>query len=152
MSIIFEGSKSIEDVLEKEGVIAAVISGVSMSPLLKTHRDMVVLTRVDGILKKYDIALYKSGDKYVLHRVIKVLADKKVYIIRGDNTYRKETVPFESVLAYLTSFNRKGKSISCKKISYRFYSAFWNFIYPFRNFLRRYKNWLGKIYRKLSEK
>ena len=69
---------SIEDILEKEGSYAALTDGVSMRPLFKTHRDMVVLTPPDGELKKYDVVLYRVVDKYILHRIIAVKVDTLV--------------------------------------------------------------------------
>ncbi len=149
MSIIFKDGASIEETLIKEGVIAAVTSGVSMRPLFRTHRDMVILKRAENTLKKFDVALYKSGEKYILHRVIKVIPEEKIYIIRGDNTYRKEKVPFDAVLAYLISFNRRGKSGKVTDLSYRLYSAAWHFIYPIRNFIHALKTVLAKAYRKI---
>jgi len=83
-------------------------------------------------LKKYDVPLYRLGEKYILHRIIGVKEEERIYVIRGDNTFVKEYVPFDSVVGVLTSFNRKGKSVSVSNKGYRFYSRFWNLIYPFR--------------------
>ena len=90
---------SIEKELEEFGFYASNTLGVSMRPLFKTHRDMVIIKRPEEELKKYDVALYVCRGKYILHRVIAVLDD--VYIIRGDNTYRKERVPKQSVIGVL---------------------------------------------------
>ncbi len=147
MSILFKDGASIEETLKKEGIIAAVTSGVSMRPLFKTHRDMVVLKSADRHLKKYDVVLYKVNGKYILHRIIKVIPEKALYIIRGDNTYHKEKVPASAVLAYLVSFNRRGKSRKAEDLSYRMYSALWNFIYPIRKIVYISKRALAKIYR-----
>ena len=58
-------------------------------------------------VRKYDVDLYKRGKDYVLHRIIEV--EKDHYLIRGDNTFAMETVPFSSVMGMLASFQRKGK-------------------------------------------
>lgn len=128
-------SASIEAELEKHGTYASTTSGVSMEPLFRTRRDMVIIEKPKGELKKYDVALYRllSG-KYVLHRVIKVKPNE--YIIRGDNTYIKEHVSKDRVIGVLTGFNRKGKSHSVNDLSYRVYSRVWNFIYPLRFVIR----------------
>ena len=121
----------IEDELEKHGTYATNTVGVSMRPLFKTHRDAVALKKADGECKKYDVVLYtgKSG-KYILHRIIG--KKDRFYVIRGGNTYTKEYVPKECVLAVMVSFNRKGKHHSVEERGYKFYSRVWNFIYPVR--------------------
>ncbi len=143
-------SASIEAELEKHGTYASTTSGVSMEPLFRTRRDMVIIEKPKGELKKYDVALYRDRrGKYILHRVIKVKPNE--YIIRGDNTYIKEHVPKDRVIGVLTGFNRKGKSHSATDRSYRVYSRVWNFIYPLRYAVRFLillpKRAVRKIYR-----
>ena len=130
MSIASSGN--IEKILAETGVYPSVTVGVSMRPLFKTHRDMVILEKPSDKLKKYDVVLYKTGEKYILHRIIDVDELNSVYIIRGDNTYKKEYVSFDAVIAKLVSFKRKGKSFSVENRGYRVYSRVWNFIYPIR--------------------
>lgn len=141
-------SLRIEDELEKHGTYATNTVGVSMRPLFKTHRDAVVLKRAVCELKKYDVALYTDkGGRYILHRII----GKKegFYVIRGDNTYIKEYVPRERVIAYMVSFNRKGKHHSTEEFGYKVYSRVWNFIYPVRFLFHKLFAPLRKIRRKL---
>ncbi len=143
---------SIEDVLEEHGSYASVIKGVSMRPMLKTDRDVIVLQKAEACLKKYDVALYKVGEKYIFHRIIGVDKEKKIYIIRGDNTYKKEYVSFDVVLAYLTAFNRKGKHYTAEHRGYKIYSIVWNFIYPVRYFLHGCSLLLSRALRKFKGK
>ena len=72
--------------------------------------NLVAIQPPSSRLNKYDVALYRRDQSYVLHRVIRV-ADGH-YLIRGDNTYSLETVPDEAVIGVLTSFKRKGREIS----------------------------------------
>lgn len=51
------------------------------------------------------MALYKRGDKYVLHRVISVIDGG--YIIRGDNCYSDEKIPESAVFGVLKEYFRK---------------------------------------------
>lgn len=91
--------------------------------------DTVFIVPISGRLKKYDVALYKRGDEYVLHRVIKVLPEG--YIIRGDNCLNKEyNIKDEQIIGVLDSFIRKGKQHSCNDFGYRAYSVLWVFITP----------------------
>lgn len=111
----------IETILKKDGVFVSTTSGVSMFPMLRDRRDTIIVTRREGRLKKYDVALYKRGDSYVLHRVIEVLPDS--YIIRGDNCLSKEYgITDDTVLGVLTGFYRGDKEKSMKSFSYKLYS------------------------------
>lgn len=128
--VLKEGN--IEKILDSDGVYASVTAGTSMRPLFKTHRDMIVVKKPNAPLKKYDVALYKIGGKYILHRVIGIDRERGVYIIRGDNTYAKEYIRKDDIIAVLVSFNRRGKRHDVTDLGYRIYSVLWNFIYPVR--------------------
>ena len=103
--------QKIEDVLLTRGQYIGPTAGVSMLPMLKNRRDTIVVTKKTERLKPLDVALYKRGDAYVLHRVLQVTANG--YIIRGDNCYADENVPEEAVIGVLTEFFRKNKHIVC---------------------------------------
>lgn len=104
----FEAQK-IEDVLAQNGQYIGPTVGVSMLPMLKSRRDTVVIRAKTERLQPLDVALYKRGDAYVLHRVLKTTENG--YVIRGDNCYQDENVPEEAVIGVLTEFFRKGKHI-----------------------------------------
>ena len=148
-----------EDILARDGRLVYKTRGVSMEPMLRQNRDLVVIRVPDSRLKKYDVALYRRGKDYVLHREIGV-ADGH-YLIRGDNTYAVETVPFGAVIGVLTGFQRKGKQHDVTQKGYRLYVRLWHALYPLRAGyirLRRFavraarrlgilptlKRWLGK--------
>lgn len=141
----------VERELSENGSYASVTKGVSMRPLFRTRRDMVILTPVSRPLKKYDIVLYRGRDgEYILHRIIKVKKD--IFIIRGDNTYSKEYVPKDKVIALLTAYNRKGKSSSPDSFSFKLYSRAWNYIYPLRYLYVKSRAVAYRAYRKLFKK
>ncbi len=152
MSEISVLENNIEDILEKSGVYASVTVGNSMFPLFKMHRDMIVVKKPCFRLKKYDVALYRINAKYILHRVIGVDECKGVYIIRGDNTYIKEYIPFEKVIAVLVSFNRKGKHHDVSDKSYRIYSVIWCAAYPIRYISNTCIHLAKKVFRKIFKK
>ena len=106
----------IEEVLLLNGKYIGPTVGVSMLPLLKNRRDTVVVQAKTERLKPLDVALYKRGDAYVLHRVIAV--KEGGYIIRGDNCYSDENIPEDWVIGVLTEFFRKGKHIFCADEKY----------------------------------
>ena len=137
-----------EKLLEEDGKLVYRTRGVSMEPMLRQNRDLVVIEVPASRLKKYDVALYKRGTSYVLHRVIGVKSDH--YLIRGDNTYALETVPDSAVLGVLTAFQRKGKKYSVTDWNYRCYVRFWNAIYPLRALRARGRGLAVGIARKLG--
>lgn len=150
MSEITVGTTGIEESLATHGVYASTTRGISMEPLFRTHRDVVIIERPKGDLKKYDVALYRVKDRYIMHRVIKVKADE--YLIRGDNTFYTEHVPKDKILGVLVEFNRKGKHHSVKERSFVAYSRFWNLIYPIRFLWNLFIRGLKKIYRSLFKR
>ncbi len=120
----------IEEVLEKEGIFICTTVGTSMYPMLRDRRDTVVIRPVSGRLKKYDIPLYRAGDKYVLHRIIKVLPGKG-YFIRGDNCFLTEkNIPDDAVIGVLTEFIRNGKTFTVDSFGYKLYYRIWVFLHP----------------------
>lgn len=144
-----QGVTSVIEELDRHGSYASVTEGVSMRPLFRTHRDVVILKRPDRPLERFDVVLYTTSTegKYLLHRIIRVRDSE--YLIRGDNTYIIEHVKKDRVLAVLSEYNRKGRHGSVDSFSFKLYSRFWNFIYPVRFLCHKLRRLLGKIYRGL---
>lgn len=149
---MIESARSlIEEELGRHGVYASTTRGVSMRPLFRTGRDMVIIKPPIGELKKYDVVLYRDGKgKYILHRIISV--KDTYYVIRGDNTYVREHVDKTRIIGVLTEFNRDGKHHFVTERGYRLYSRLWNFLYLPRAavyyVLRTAKRALRKIFKK----
>ncbi len=122
--------KTFEDILARDGKLVYKTRGVSMEPMLRQNRDLVVIEVPKGRLKRFDVALYKRKGSYVLHRVIHVR--ERDYLIRGDNTYYFEEVPDEAVIGVLAGFQRKGKYYDITNKNYQRYVHFWNAVYPLR--------------------
>ncbi|MBO5480661.1 MAG: S24/S26 family peptidase [Clostridia bacterium] len=111
-----EQKLKIEDVLAQKGVYVGPTVGISMLPMLKNRRDTIVVKPKTERLKRLDVALYKRGDAYVLHRVLQPIDGG--YIIRGDNCYSDEKVPENAVFGVLTEFFRKDKHYYCTDEKY----------------------------------
>ena len=141
-------SRTFEEYLAEEGKLVYKTRGVSMEPMLRQNRDLVVIEVPGGRLKRYDVAFYKRGAAYVLHRVIRVTEDG--YRIRGDNTYSIEVVPESNVIGVLTGFCRKGKEYTTDNRAYRRYVRLWCAIYPVRALWVRCRRLGGRILRKLG--
>ncbi len=111
-----ETKRTIEEILMERGSYIGPTVGVSMLPMLKNRRDTIVVKAKTERLKPLDVALYKRGTAYILHRVLTVTDSG--YIIRGDNCYSDEIVPEEDVLGVLTEFFRKDKHYDCTDEKY----------------------------------
>lgn len=118
-----------EQELQKNGKIIRTNVGVSMMPLLRQNRDVMIIERPTGRLKKYDVPLYRRGDQYVLHRIIRVHED--CYDIIGDNCVNIERgIKDSQIIGVLTGVIRDGKTITVDAPSYKIYYHVWcDFLY-----------------------
>lgn len=119
-----------ETILDRDGTLVYKTRGVSMQPMLHENRDLVIIEKPQGRLKPYDVALYRRGKDYVLHRVLEVREHD--YVIRGDNTYSLEYIPAENVIGVLKAFVRKGRRIEVTDPGYLRYARAWHKLYPLR--------------------
>ena len=136
-------SVTFEEILARDGKLVYKTRGVSMEPMLRQNRDLVVICPAPSRLKKFDVALYRRGKDCILHRVVRV--KDGYYLIRGDNTFSLEKVSDGSVIGVLTGFNRKGKDHDITEPGYRFYVRFWNAVYPVRYLLVRARRLAARL-------
>ena len=123
-----------EELLQKDGYIIYTNVGYSMMPLLRQKKDVIEIRQVTGRCNKYDVVLYKRGDRYILHRIIKVLPDG--YYIVGDHcTKLEKDIKDENILGVMTRVVRNGKSITPDNIWYKVYVHVWCDFYPIRFFV-----------------
>lgn len=128
---------NVQEALKAQPEVAVLTRGTSMRPLLREHRDVVIIGRVEQPLKAGDVPLYTCGKNrpFVLHRILKVKEDH--YVIRGDNTYRLEHVKKQRVIGVMKAFYREGKYHNCATDrGYHVYIFLNRISYPFR-YLRR---------------
>ena len=130
----------IEEILAEQGVYVGPTVGLSMLPMLKNRRDTIVVKPKTERLKRLDVALYRRGEDYVLHRVLAPIDGG--YLIRGDNCYSDELIPEEDVFGVLVEFFRKDKHILCTDKKYLRYANRRIKTYKIRRFFVRAK---GKI-------
>ena len=136
---------SFEEELERSGKLVYTTVGVSMRPLIKQDRDLSIIEKPKGRLKKFDVALYKRANgQYVLHRVVKVLEDG--YVILGDNCCSKEyNIKDSQILGVLTSLVRNGKEINLNSFGYKLYVRARYAHYPVRVIISKTKRFLRKL-------
>lgn len=123
---------SFEEQLNEKGILVYTNVGISMKPLIRQGKDVMIIKRVDGPLKKYDVPLYKrESGQYVLHRIVGM--NTSGYIIRGDNTYSNEYGITDShIVGVLSGVIRNGKEISVDDFGYQLYSHIWCYTYWIR--------------------
>ncbi len=121
-----------EEYLDTYGSLTYRFRGVSMMPMLRQGKDsFTVAKKTDARCKKLDVVLYRRGEKYILHRVVKVLP--RGYVILGDNCYRKEyDITDTDILGVMTSFARGTKEYASDDRRHICYARIWYALYPVR--------------------
>ena len=142
---------SFEEELERSGTLVFTNRGKSMLPLLRQNRDLMVIEKKGPErCRKYDAVLFKRGDKYVMHRILKVR--EQDYYIVGDNCRRGEYVRDEQILGVLKQVVRDGKTIDTENPAYQRYVHLWCDFYPIRMWVIRIKQKIRAILSRIKHK
>lgn len=143
-----DAPKTVEQVLAEKGVYVSTTVGSSMRPLFSDRRDTVILSPVKGRLKKYDVPLYRRGNRLILHRIVRVTENG--YVICGDNCENREyDIRDENILGVMTAFYRKNKYHSVNDAGYLMYSRIHVALYPVRKGILFCRRMLGRAYHRL---
>lgn len=136
----------IKTAIEKHGRYVGTTVGVSMRPMIKSGKDIVVIAAKKDRLGVYDVALYKRGNENVLHRVLEV--KENGYVTRGDNCIRNEFVPEENVIGVLETCFKGKKQIDLNGKKYLRYVKRRLRTYPVRKFFFTVKQKVKGIFKK----
>ena len=138
-----------EDVLDRYGELVYPNKGVSMLPLLREGRDlMVIAKRPEGRCKRLDAVLFKRDNgQYVLHRIVKVR--EQDYLLCGDNQIVREAVREEQIIGVLNAVRRGDRTIHVTDWDYRLYVRVWTLLFPLRDAWFRLRGLAGKVKRRL---
>lgn len=139
-----------EKTLDLHGNLIYPNTGVSMLPLLRQGRDLMVIEkRAPGErCQRYDAVLFKRDNgQYVLHRILKVR--EQDYYIAGDNCFSGEYVEDGQILGIMTEVIRDGKTVPVTDLRYRIYVHLWCDCYPVRMGLLWGKSVIARIVRRL---
>ena len=139
-----------EGILAANGELVYSNVGDSMMPLIRQHRDLVVIVPAVGRLKKYDVPLYKrDSGQYVLHRILKVRAND--YVICGDNRYAREYgITDANIIGVLKAVVRDGKELSVESRKYKFYVHLWCDFFHIRALLLMVKALARTVWRRFT--
>lgn len=136
-----DNSTCFEDILRTQGKLVYTNTGTSMMPLLRQHRDLLIIAPPPaGRLRLWDVPLYKRDNgQYIMHRVLWVRKDD--YVMCGDNQWRLEKgISDRHIIGVLEAVNRDGKVIPLRKggeygrvpFLYRIYVFLWCVFFPIR--------------------
>ena len=139
-----------EQELARSGKLLYTNVGVSMRPLLREGRDIMVIERAEDY-RVLDAVLFRrpgvvGRGAYILHRILKILPDGRYWIV-GDNCTEGETVARENILGVLTGVMRNGRLVSVTDRKYRAYVRFWCAPYRLRFLILRGRRFLGRVKR-----
>ncbi|MBR6419457.1 MAG: S24/S26 family peptidase [Oscillospiraceae bacterium] len=128
-----------EDVIAHDGRLVYTNVGDSMLPLIRQGRDLLIIEKPHGRLKKYAVPLYRrDSGQYVLHRVLKVRDSD--YVICGDNRYNKEYgITDRHIIGVLTAVVRDGREIPVTALRYRLCVHLWCDFFPVRALILKAK-------------
>ena len=133
-----------EEEIRRNGTIIYTNVGDSMMPFIKQGRDVLVISKAEGKLKRYDVPLYKrDSGQYVLHRILKVREND--YVICGDNRCSREYgITDRHIIGVLTGIIRDGREIPVTDLKYRIYVHLWCDFFPVRAFIIRIRQFLKR--------
>lgn len=131
---------TVESILAEKGEYVATTAGGSMAPLLRDRQYAVRIVPAKGRLKKYDVALFRRGEKLVLHRVIKVKKDG--YYIRGDHDDEGEYVADGQIVGVLAEVIGRDKTVKMTDTSYKLYSRLTVLLSPVRRLSRKIRRFI----------
>lgn len=135
------GLEYIKESLKSGATVPLTVTGSSMMPLLKPHRDIVWLERCgDGDIKKGAILLFeRRNGKPVLHRVIKIRNNELT--MNGDAQSQSEKIDKKQVVACVKKIERNGKIIDIGNKRLKAWDGLWRVTRPVRPILIKIKNY-----------
>ena len=140
-------------ILEDGKTAVIPVSGGSMMPFLVSERDCVMLSRIEGKIKRGDIVLYqRENGQFVLHRVCKI-KNKMLYYMVGDaQNVIEGPIMQEQIRAKVVKIMRNGIWISKTCFWWWFFEVIWIRLIPVRKYIwRGYQLW-KTIWRRLERK
>ena len=140
------GSSTFEEVLAESGKLAYTNVGVSMMPLLREGRDVMLIEALGKRkLRRYDVVLFRRSGV----RILGVRPDGRYWIV-GDNCTSGEVVAERDILGVLTQVRRDGrKTMRVTDPRYRMYVMLWCKPYHLRIFILKARGLAGRVKRRL---
>ena len=147
-----ENNLTFEQVLERDRHLAYTNVGVSMLPLIREGRDVMIIEKcATPDLKKFDAVFFcregvEGRGRYVLHRILKIMPNGD-FFIAGDNCCEGEVIKPYQILGVLSGINRGGKPYNLGGFGYKTYVALWCAPYNLRFVILRIKRFFKRYLR-----
>ena len=142
-------TKTFEQILEEDGVLVYTCKGYSMYPLLRQNKDLLVIRKPEGEIRKYDIVLFRQNGKYILHRIIEMNED--TVVTAGDhNTFKDQRIRKDEIIGVLTAIVRDGKEIDINDPKLKIYGHAAADLFGPKAFALKAKAKAGSAVRKLK--
>ena len=124
----------VTELLAQGKTVTIPVKGFSMLPFIRGEKDLVVLDK-PGSLSVGDIVLFRIGDRYIMHRIIRM--DGNRLEIRGDGVYAStEKVAVDSVCGKAVKILRAGKrEVDPYSPCQKRLLGLWDFLMPLRRYL-----------------
>ena len=123
----------LREILDQGKEVPLLITGNSMSPFLVHVRDEILISPPDGEWKKGDMAFFqRTSGRYVMHRIVKVTADKKCFFIGDGQLEIEGPIDASQIFGKITAVKRKGKWIGPENFWWKFFRYFWLNVIPAR--------------------
>ena len=137
-----------EEELNRTGKLAYTNVGVSMLPLLREGKDVMVIEKAQNYRRLDAVLFCRPGvvgrGAYVLHRILKICPDGRYWIV-GDNCTEGEYVEKRHILGVLTRVQRQEREIKTTDFRYRIYVNLWCRPYRFRFFVLKTRRFLSRV-------
>lgn len=117
---------TIEELLERDGIITYKVIGKSMEPMLLSNKDLITIrkTTPNSLLQENDVVLFKKKDLLVLHRIVQVQPNG-MFSILGDNCSQiDKNIKRKDILGILIGFVHNGKHYEVSDDTYSKYVTY----------------------------
>lgn len=151
-----EKFSSFERELAEHGRLVYTNVGVSMMPLIRERRDVMVIEATKTPPRKLDAVLFvrdgvEGRGHYVVHRILKIRRDGR-YFIAGDHDTSGEVVAPDHVIGVLTTLTRDGRPYPFRGFRYWCYLHLWCAPYHFRFFVLKVARGTKQFFRAVRYK
>ncbi|MBD5296142.1 MAG: hypothetical protein HDS25_07500 [Bacteroides sp.] len=159
-----ELSPSPDQLFGKVGFFVPKMSGNSMRPLIWSGAHRVAVVPLDNAPVLGDILMFAQHlpggkSRNVIHRLVEIrdTPDGPLYITRGDNCLRSETIRPDDIIGRVAEIHRisgfrpwfavGARKFSTSDPACRLYSRFWMASWPLRRFCFRVRGRLARLFR-----
>lgn len=121
--------------LEEGRQVSILAKGNSMLPFIRGGRDSVLLEKAPDDLQQGDIVLFKTGGRYILHRIFHIDGDN-VTLMGDGNLAGREHCRRKDVVGKVVRILPPGrKAIDCNTPFERKKAVLWRILSPVRRYL-----------------